>query len=314
MARHQRVHIAGISVVNGNTDARTAARCTRALVAAAGMRVPVTDMDAAATAIAELPSGISLLSLGPLTNIAAALRLNPRCCNDRDLRMVAAVRHAWRHPILVLSDLNQRTDPSAAAFTRSAGWRELRILPLDVIRRLRIDRAALEQLRAAGPLGAYLSQHCERWLARAAWRYPWLRSFPAWDLVAALDALALLHGVQFDTRHRMLTDFDAAHALTTFYDLIGGSRTHLTDLLASAAATLAPSLRGVSHVGFTFHSRAGHHLVEHVDSAEHGSLCGTTRCGTGLGWQVGGMPDGTSLRVQRRYRYQAPDCRAADQG
>ena len=222
MARCARVSIAGISVVDGNTDARTAAHCTRALVEAAGMAVPVLEMDAAAAAIARLPSGTSLLSLGPLTNIAAALRLNPECGIGIELRMVAAVRHPWRHPILVLSDLNQRTDPPAAAIARGARWRELRILPLDVIRRLRIDRAALDALREAGRLGAYLSRHCERWLARAAWRYPWRRSFPAWDLVAALDALALLRDVQFDASTHMLTTFDAAHALTTFHELIRG--------------------------------------------------------------------------------------------
>ncbi len=220
MARRRGVHLAGISVVDGNTDARTAARCTRALLDVAGINVPIVAMEAAAAIIAQLPGDTSLLALGPLTNIAAALRLNPQCCIDRDLRMVGAVRHAWRHPALALSDLNQRTDRQAARFTRSARWRQLRVLPLDVIRQLRIDRAALEQLRSAGKLGAYLSQHCERWLARAAWRYPLLRSFPAWDLVAALDALELLQHPQFDVAGGMLTDFDAAHALRTFHDLI----------------------------------------------------------------------------------------------
>ncbi len=223
MARRHDVHLAGISVVDGNTDAATAGRCTRALLEVAELEVPVIGMDQAASAIAGLPSGTSLLSLGPLTNIAAALRLKPGCSTVLDLRMVAAVRHTWRHPVLVLSDLNQRTDPSAASVVRRAPWHQLRIMPLDVIRRLRIDRAALDHMAAAGQLGAYLRKHCERWLSRAAWRYPLLRSFPAWDLVAALDALGLLQQVQFDAATSMLTDFDAAGALLSFHDLIGAA-------------------------------------------------------------------------------------------
>lgn len=219
-ARQGRVHIAGISVVHGNTDAVTAAHCTRALVAAADLQVPVLDMEHAAAAIAHLPAGTSLLSLGPLTNIAAAMRMNRDCSARLDLRMVADVREAWRHPILVLSDLNQRTDPPAARNVRAARWRTLRILPLDVIRDLRIDRAALDRLAAGSGLGQYLSTHCERWLARAAWRYPIRRAFPAWDLVAALDALGLLPQPQFDPATRMLTSFDVAGALRIFHELI----------------------------------------------------------------------------------------------
>jgi len=220
VARQRGVHIAGISVVDGNTDAATAHRCTRELVAKAEFEVPVVEMRGAAAAIAALPPGSSLLSLGPLTNIAAALRLQPQCSQHLELRMVGAVRRGWRYPMLMLSDLNQRTDPPAAQFARSARWRALRILPLDVIRALRIDRAALDRMAEAGPLGSYLRTHCERWLARAAWRYPRLRSFPAWDLVAALDALGLLSSTQFDTARCMLVEFDASHALETFHSLL----------------------------------------------------------------------------------------------
>ena len=223
MVRQRRVHLAGISVVDGNTDAVTAARCTRALLQVAGVDLPVTEMPQAAAAIASLPPGTSLLSLGPLTNIAAALQLNAACSSGLELRMVADVRHAWRHPILVLSDLNQRTDPPAARITRRSPWRDLRIMPLDVIRRLRIDRQALDRMAAASPLGRYLRTHCERWLARAAWRYPLLRSFPAWDVVAALDALALLQQAQFAADTHMLSDFDAAGAQHTLLDLIAAT-------------------------------------------------------------------------------------------
>src|SRR5262245_23668939 len=97
-ARQGAVQIAGISVVDGNTDALTAARCTRALVALSGLAVPVFDMCDAPAAIAALPPDTSLLSLGPLTNIASAFELAPRCAEHLELRMVGAVRRGWRHP------------------------------------------------------------------------------------------------------------------------------------------------------------------------------------------------------------------------
>jgi inosine-uridine nucleoside N-ribohydrolase len=233
VARRGQISIAGISVVDGNTDATTAARCTRALVEMAEMDVPVIEAKQAAAAIATLPPRTSLLSLGPLTNIAAALRLNPRCSQHLELRMVGAVQRGWRHPLLMLSDLNQRTDRAAAHSARGAKWHALRIMPLDVIRALRIDRTALDRMAESGHLGNYLRTHSERWLARAAWRYPQLRSFPAWDLVAALDALDLLSGVQFDAATRMLTAFDALQALATFHSL----------LVAGPSYTRAPLVR-----------------------------------------------------------------------
>jgi inosine-uridine nucleoside N-ribohydrolase len=220
VARRGGTSIAGISVVDGNTDAATAVRCTRALVRVAEMDVPVVEATRAAACIAALPAGTSLLSLGPLTNIAAALRLNPRCSKHLELRMVGAVRRGWRYPMLMLSDLNQRTDRPAAHHARGSEWQALRIMPLDVIRALRIDRASLDRMAGSGALGNYLCTHSERWLVRAGWRYPRLKSFPAWDLVAALDALDLLRGVQFDTTTCMLSAFDAAQALATFHSLL----------------------------------------------------------------------------------------------
>jgi hypothetical protein len=93
---------------------------------------------------------------------------------------------------------------------------------LDVIRALRIDRSTLDIIAATGQLGSYVSRHCERWWQRTAWRYPLQRSFPAWDLVAALDALELLEDVRFDGAAYMVTDFDAARALRTFIELLRG--------------------------------------------------------------------------------------------
>lgn len=217
-ARCGAVELLGVSAAAGNTDANTAARCATDLLRAAHCEsVPVVPSQRAAEAIAGLPAGTSLLAQGPLTHVAQALRLNPevsRCA----LRAVLTVRRPLTCPLLLLSDLNRRTDPQAARFVLRQPWRELRIFPLDVVRTLRIGRTELERIGATGPLGTYLTEHSDRWLRRTRWRYPLLRSFPAWDLVAALDAIDSLSG-RWDENARLVS-FDPSAAFDKLLALL----------------------------------------------------------------------------------------------
>jgi inosine-uridine nucleoside N-ribohydrolase len=220
-ARRGKANLLGVSVVSGNTDAVTALRCARACLAAANAEsVPVVGPVEAAARLTTLPPGTSLLALGPLTNVASALRRNPGVANDVSLSVVMRVREPWRAPALWLSDLNRKSDPAAADVACAGHWRELRIMPLDVIRRLRLDAKRLRQVAACGPCGAYLREHSLRWLERAHWRYPLRRSFPVWDLVPVLDALQLLHQSSFDRRSRMLTTFDVDAAFDSLLELL----------------------------------------------------------------------------------------------
>lgn len=209
-ARSGAVELLGVSAAAGNTDSATAARCATDLLRAAHCEsVPVVPSHRAAEAIAGLPAGTSLLALGPLTHVAQALRLNPevsRCA----LRAVLTVRKPLTSPLLLLSDLNRRADPQAAHFVLKQQWRELRIFPLDVVRKLRVGQTELERIGATGLLGTYLREHSSRWLRRTRWRYPLRRRFPAWDLVAALDAIASLSG-RWDENARLVS-FDPSAA------------------------------------------------------------------------------------------------------
>ncbi len=217
-ARSGVVELLGVSAATGNTDANTAARCATNLLRAAHCEgVPVVPSQGAAEAIAGLPSGTSLLALGPLTHVAQALRLNPevsRCT----LRAVLTVRKPLTFPQLLLSDLNRRADPRAAHFVLQQPWRELRIFPLDVVRKLRIGQTELERIGATGGLGTYLREHSNRWLRRTRWRYPLRRSFPAWDLVAALDAIDSLSG-RWDENARLVS-FDPSTAFDKLLALL----------------------------------------------------------------------------------------------
>jgi len=219
--RRGAAQLLGVSAVAGNTDAATAAQCARALLDVAGLEsVPVLNSDSASAAITQLPTGTSLLALGPLTNVANAVRIDPTCSERLEVRIVSGVRHRLRAPLLALSDLNRNRDPRAAKLTSATHWRELRVLPLDVVRKLRIDAETLDRIAVTGALGKFLCQHSQRWHARTRWRYPLQRSFPAWDLVAALDALHRLPGAHWDKSSHMLTRFDSAAAMQKLLALV----------------------------------------------------------------------------------------------
>jgi purine nucleosidase len=213
--------LAGVSAVAGNTDAGTAARCARSLLAALDAAVPVLEQPQAAAALAALPTGASLLALGPLTNVAAALQLDPTLPARIDLRLVGTVLRPWRHPVYALSDLNLRRDRPAARAVLGASLPR-RLFPLDVVQSLRMGPADLDRLAATEPAGAYVAHHARRWSRRSRLRNLG-RGFPAWDLVAALDAIGGLPGARFEGDR--LVGFDAAASKEAFFGLFTGRAT-----------------------------------------------------------------------------------------
>lgn len=220
----QRFRVLGVSAVAGNTDAGTALGCIQRLIAAAGCAdLPVRAAADAPAAIAALPAGASVLALGPLTNIAAALALDPALARRIELRTVGGVLDAWRHPLLRFYCLNFRTDPGAARRVVAAPFApphgRRRGFPLDVVKRLAFGRTELERIAATGPLGDYLSRHSWRWLRQSSWRYASSR-FAVWDLVAALDAVQALAAPRHDRDGARLVSFDAAASFERFVELL----------------------------------------------------------------------------------------------
>lgn len=183
------VHVVGISVVSGNTDAATAARCVSALLEVAGRsEVPIHGPDTAAPALLGLSDATDVLAIGPLSNLGAALALNP-AHRWRRVTVVGGLHRLWPRPWLALSDLNRRRDP--------ASWQQVmcrqRVLqcPLDQARRVRADRALIDAMAGLPGLPAYLARHSRRWL-RGAWLRHAAASFPLWDLCAAMLAVDAL--------------------------------------------------------------------------------------------------------------------------
>jgi inosine-uridine nucleoside N-ribohydrolase len=214
-----KVRIAGISVCDGNTDAVTALECMQSLLRVMGIdNVPIIARNAAATSIAALRSGTLLLALGPLTNIANALAVDPTLVQRAALITVGGVLNRWNFRRR-LSDLNIRRDPHAAALVHSA-FIDCRRMPLDVIDRLTIDQARMDRIGASGAVGDYLANHSRRWLKGAAWRHG-KAAFPVWDLVAALAAIEALPSAQFDAQKR-LTAFDVNETWRVVESLLAG--------------------------------------------------------------------------------------------
>lgn len=210
-----------MSVVAGNTDAASARRAAGALLARSpGMEaVGVVPQEEAPAALAALPAGASLLALGPLSNLARAVELDPQLPARLEVRAVGTVLDRRRHPLLPFFCLNFRHDPAAGrAFFRLPFRRRL-TFPLDVVQGLRFGAPELRAVAESGPLGAYLAAQSWRWLRWAPLRYL-SRRFPVWDLVAALQAVGQLPGATYDAAGDTLTGFDAQAALAAFLDLI----------------------------------------------------------------------------------------------
>jgi inosine-uridine nucleoside N-ribohydrolase len=119
-------------------------------------------VSAVARLLLERPGQISLLALGPLTNLAALHRHNPRALSAA--RSVVVMGGAFREPGNVTpgAEFNIHADPEAAAVVARAV--SLIWVPLDVTHRCRLPRSELEALPGT-PRAALARAVCEQYLA-----------------------------------------------------------------------------------------------------------------------------------------------------
>jgi len=106
------------------------------------------------SAIAAAPGEITLVATGPLTNVALALRREPRLASwVRDFVIMGG--SAGRGNVNHAAEFNMWADPEAAAVVFTAGW-TVRMLGLDVTLRARATAALQERTRSFGVLGSEL--------------------------------------------------------------------------------------------------------------------------------------------------------------
>lgn len=104
--------------------------------------------------LAAAPGEITLVATGPLTNIALALRREPRLVRwVRDFVIMGG--SAGRGNVNHAAEFNMWADPEAASVVFGAGW-TVRMIGLDVTLRALATAAVQEQMRGFGVLGAQL--------------------------------------------------------------------------------------------------------------------------------------------------------------
>lgn len=201
---HIRIEL--ITTVNGNTDVATATRLTLDLAERLGLhdvpvvagaaapllhpdraRIPsdqVADAHSrtpapgyAAAEIARLvmsdPGEITIVAIGPLTNIAAALNIEPRLAHSVKEIVVmggAFLRQGFHSDIP--SEFNTWVDPEAAHAVLHSGA-PVRWVGLDVTLQVRLSRQDARQLVGSGrPFAAFAGMCAEHWIDRLVLRYP----------------------------------------------------------------------------------------------------------------------------------------------
>ena len=100
------------------------------------------------------PGEITLVATGPLTNIALAVRREPRLPGwVRDFVIMGG--SSGRGNTTPAAEYNMWADPEAAAMVFGAGW-TVNMLGLDVTQRTGASAAVLQRMRELGPLGTGL--------------------------------------------------------------------------------------------------------------------------------------------------------------
>ncbi|WP_082449635.1 nucleoside hydrolase [Sphingomonas sp. Leaf67] len=137
--------------------------------------------------VREHPGQVTIIAMGPLTNLALAQRLDPAFAglakelvymggslNPRQVRdSVSATQFAREFLHSPRREFNARFDPEAASIVSRSPWRHITIIPADPSTATELTPALIARLRGASPP------------AVAAWIAALEPGFPLWDEIAA---------------------------------------------------------------------------------------------------------------------------------
>ena len=113
-------------------------------------------------AIRTHPGQVVILSLGPMTNLALAVRLAPDIVPLAKQVIVMAGSFNLQNPS---PEFNARCDPEAAQIVLTAGW-NVHVLGLDITRRVHFSRADFESLPDGHPAVELLRDQAPGWIDR----------------------------------------------------------------------------------------------------------------------------------------------------
>jgi purine nucleosidase len=162
-----------VTTVAGNVDVPTATTRTTALLARLGRSdiavVPGGEPDGggAARAIAawalDTPGELTVVALGPASNVAAALAADPAVAGALREVVVMGGRFLGRGP----AEFNARTDPWAMRAMLESGV-HTRLVGLDVTWRMALTPEEVDRLGTGSATAAYLARHIRARLALLA--------------------------------------------------------------------------------------------------------------------------------------------------
>jgi purine nucleosidase len=174
-----------VTTVDGNTDVVTATRLTKELLARLGPADvpvvrgavgPIHPRPGRTAPLGEVPRGLAaaeivervlaapdeltLVAIGPLTNVALAVLLEPQVAFAlREIVVMGGIYFQSTNEASIPGEWNFWCDPDAAAIVLACGAR-LRLVGLDVTRQVRLTRADTEAMAGAGGSFAPFAAAC----------------------------------------------------------------------------------------------------------------------------------------------------------
>jgi purine nucleosidase len=131
----------------------------------------------AATAIIEHvmanPGEITLVAIGPLTNVAVAMALEPALTTTvKQIVVMGGVFLRTTNALSMPGEFNVWVDPEAAAIVLNSGA-PLRFIGLDVTLQVQLNRADADRLQATGrPFASYAGECAHAWIDYLRTAYP----------------------------------------------------------------------------------------------------------------------------------------------
>jgi purine nucleosidase len=182
-----------VTTVGGNSDVQTSTRLTTELLRVLGRtdlqvvggaarplnpslwhadqlglegaaEPPYAAAEIVARVMAE-PGELTLVAIGPLTNLAVALMLEPRIASAvREIVVMGGVYLEQTNVGWMPGEYNFWCDPDAAQIVLDSGA-PLRLVGLDVTRRVRLTRQDCALLAEGGEFGRLAAEYTEGWIA-----------------------------------------------------------------------------------------------------------------------------------------------------
>jgi inosine-uridine nucleoside N-ribohydrolase len=129
--------------------------------------------DFLARAAAERPGEITVIAIGPMTNLALALQRHPAFARDvRELVLMAGSATTYAQNITVVGDFNAYVDPEALDIVMRSGA-PIRMVGLDQTSQIMLTRRDAAELRQDGDDFARWAADCaDAWIAFLARAFP----------------------------------------------------------------------------------------------------------------------------------------------